>query len=270
MNIKFVVSGVIIAVPVALIALVGGFVALFVSGRIAPPPEPTPAPPTILVPRGELPEGPVGLREWARYVGEDYGAMSCGFMFHLDNGDVVGVTVAHTHSIGDHNHPLERIALGMPGRGGLLAEFDTLQGPPGRPRSGDDMRVDYILMHADQEIDQRYVLEPDLRGAPQPGERVALLSGLGGGDGPDGQRMLSGTVQAVSDEAVWVLMDDLFMAGSMSGSPFVSRHTGQVVGMLIAGTVRGKQMLLAMHPIGSLLSLAEEATEFPKMSEFVK
>lgn len=270
MNIKFIVRGVIVAVPVALIVLVAGFVALFVSGRIAPPPEPTPMPPTILVPQGELPEGPMGLREWIRYVGEDYRAMSCGFMFRLGDGDVVGATVAHSHSIGDPNHPLERIALGIPGRGGLLAEFDTLQGPPGRPRSGDDMRVDYILMHADQEVDPRYILEPDPRGAPQSGERVALLSGLGDGDGPDGQRMLSGTVQAVSDEAVWVLMDDLFMAGSMSGSPFVSHHTGQVVGMLIAGTVRGKQMLLAAHPIGSLVSLAEGATEFPKMSEFVR
>ena len=40
--------------------------------------------------------------------------------------------------------------------------------------------------------------------------------------------------------------------------------------MLVAGTVRGKQMLLAAHPIGSVVSLAEEATEFPKMSEFVR
>ena len=270
MNMRFVISGVILAVPVALIALVGGFVALYLSGRIAPPPEPTPAPPTILVARGELPEGPVGLREWVRYVGEDYGAMSCGFMFHLDNGDVVGATVAHTHSLGDPNHPLERIALGIPGREDMLAEFDTLRGHPGRPRSGDDMRVDYILMHAGQEVEPRNVLKPDPRGAPQPGERVALLSGLGGSDGPDGPRMLSGTVQSVSDEAVWVLMDDLFMAGSMSGSPFVSHHTGRVVGMLIAGTVRGKQMLLAVHPIGSLVSLAEDATEFSKMSEFVR
>ena len=268
MNIKFIVSGVIIAVPVALVVLVGGFVVLFVSGRIAPPPEPTPAPPTILVPPGELPEGPVGLRQWVRYVGEDYGAMSCGFMFRLGDGDVVGVTVAHSHSIGDPNHPLERIALGFPGRGELVAEFDTLQGPPGRPRSGSDMRMDYILVQSDEAIDSRFVLEPDSRGAPQPGERVALFSGLS--DGPDGQRALSGTVQSVSDEAVWVLMDDLFMAGSMSGSPFVSHHTGQVVGMLIAGTVRGKQMLLAAHPIGSLVSLAEGATEFPKMSEFVR
>ena len=32
----------------------------------------------------------------------------------------------------------------------------------------------------------------------------------------------------------------------------------------------GKQMLLAAHPIGSLVNLAEGATEFPKMGAFVR
>jgi hypothetical protein len=64
------------------------------------------------------------------------------------------------------------------------------------------------------------------------------------------------------------LMDDLFEAGMMSGSPFVSQHTGQVVGMLIAGTPRRGRLFLGTHPIGSLVHLAETATEFPKLNVY--
>ena len=119
---------------------------------------------------------------------------------------------------------------------------------------------------ADQPIDSGLVLTPDPRGAPQPGERVSLFSGLGGGHG--GRRILEGTVQSVSDAAVWVLMDELFNPGLMSGSPFVSQHTGQVVGMAIAVNPRGGRLLLGVHPIGSIVQLAESATEFPKLSEY--
>jgi hypothetical protein len=48
--------------------------------------------------------------------------------------------------------------------------------------------------------------------------------------------VLDGTVQSVDDRAVWVLMDDWFDPGHMSGSPFVSQHTGQVVGMAVAAS----------------------------------
>ena len=268
MNLKFVFRGVLFAVPVAVLASLGGVVVLFLSGRLAPSLEPTPLPPTILLPREEIPEESIGLREWAKYVNEGYVAMSCGFMFRLADGTVIGATVAHSHSIGDPAHPLERIAFGIPGQTELIAEFDTLRGYPGHPREGDDMRVDYILMQSSAAIDSAFVLTPDPRGMPQPGERVALFSGLGDGDGLYNRRMLDGTVQSASEQAVWVVMDDLFVPGNMSGSPFVSHHTGQVVGMLIAGTVRGDRIVLAAHPIGSLVSLADGATVLPKMSEF--
>ena len=128
------------------------------------------------------------------------------------------------------------------------------------------MTVDYVLLQADQPVDLGFVLTPDPRGAPQSGERVSLFSGLG--DGHGGRRILEGTVQSVSDVAVWVLMDELFNPGLMSGSPFVSQHTGQVVGMTIAVNPRGGRLLLGVHPIGSIVQLAESATEFPKFREY--
>ena len=122
---------------------------------------------------------------------------------------------------------------------------------------------DYVLLHAaaDTPIDPALVLQPDPRGRPQSGERVTLYSGLGG------EYVFSGTVQSASLQAVWVVMDGPIEPSGMSGSPFLSQHTGQVVGMAIAMTQRSGRVLLGAHPIGSLVRLAEAATEFPKIAK---
>jgi hypothetical protein len=265
LNIKFVVRGLLLALPVAAIASVA---ATLVMNRvqIGRPPDPTPLPPTILVPHGEMPAGPVGLQEWVRYRGQAYSLAGSGFLIRLIDGQIVGVTTAHSVSLNNPDRPPEQIALRVAGHTDRVAEFDTLWGWPGQPRTGGDTTVDYVLLRADQPIDSSFVLTPDPRGAPQPGERVSLFSGLG--DGHGGRRILEGTVQSVSDVAVWVLMDKLFDPSLMSGSPFVSQHTGQVVGMAIAVTPRRHRLLLGVHPIGSIVQLAESATEFPKISEY--
>ncbi len=265
LNIKFVVRGLLLALPVAVIASVA-FIFMMKQGRFGGPLDPTPPPPTILAPRGALPAGPVGLQEWARYRGEAYSLAGSGFLIPLSDGKIVGVTTAHSVSFSDSDRPLEQIALGLAGQTDFVAEFDTLWGRPGQPRTGGDMTVDYVLLQADQPIDSGFVLTPDPRGAPQPGERVSLFSGLG--DGHGGRRILEGTVQSVSDAAVWVLMDEWFNPGLMSGSPLVSQHTGQVVGMAIAVNPRGNRLLLGVHPIGSIVQLAESAGEFPKIGEY--
>jgi len=264
LNTKFVVRGLLLALPVAVIA--SALTLVVVRTQIGQPLDLTPPPPTILAPRGELPIGPVGLQGWARYRGQADSQVVHGFLIRLSDGEIVGVTPAHGFSFGDPDHPLEQIALGAPGQTDFVVEFDTLRGQPGYPRTGGDMTVDYVLLQTDQPIDSSFVLTPDPRGAPQPGERVSLFSCSGEGRGS--QRVLEGTVQSVSDTAVWVLMDELFNPDGMSGSPFFSQHTGQVVGMAIAVTPRGHRLLLGVHPIGSIVQLAESATEFPKISEY--
>jgi hypothetical protein len=264
MNIKFVVRGLLLALPIAAIA--SALALVMIRMHIGQPLDPTPPPPIILAPRGELPAGPVGLQEWVQYRGQEYSLAGSGFLIRLSDGEIVGVTTAHSMSFSNPDRPLERIALGVVGQTDFVAEFDTLWGRPGQPRTGEDMTVDYVLVQADQPIDSGCVLTPDPRGAPQPGERVSLFSGLG--DGHDGRRILEGTVQSVSDTAVWVLMDELFNPGLMSGSPFFSQHTGKVVGMAIAVNPRGGRLLLGAHPIGSIVQSAESAAEFPELSEY--
>ncbi len=262
MNVKFVVRGLLLGIPMAIL-ISAGWILLQIPYFRAP--DPTPPPPTILAPPGDMPAGPAGLQEWAQYRGEPYALVGSGFVFRLAGGQVVGATAAHSVSIGQAAHLLERIALGVAGSGQFVGEFDALRGQPGRPLTPDNLSIDYLLLHVDQPVEASLVLTPDPRGAPQPGERVSLYSGLG--DGQGGRRVLAGTVQSVDDHAAWVLMDEWFHAGLMSGSPFVSQHTGQVVGMALAGTRRRNHLLIGMHPIGSLTRLAESATEFPKIVE---
>jgi hypothetical protein len=188
-----------------------------------------------------------------------------GFLLRLDGGDVIGVTTAHSVSLGDPNHPLERIVLGIAGHPEHRWEFETLHGPPGRSVGPNNLSADYLLLEVGQVIEEDLLVAPDPRGAPQPGERVTLYSGVG--DGRGGLRVHEGTVQAVEEKGFWMLMDRWFNPGQMSGSPIVSQHTGQVVGMVVVGSPRLGRVLMGAHPIGSLVDLAESATEFPRLSE---
>jgi hypothetical protein len=240
----------------------------------SPPLEATPLPPTLLAPRGEMPAGVVGLEEWAQYNGRDYELVGSGFFLQLSDGTVIGVTTEHASAaLGLPDNTLEHIAFALNGQPGHVVEFDTLYGPPGAPRSGLDLSIDYVLLKVrdplqgmDQPIDPALVLSPDPRGAPQPGERVSLFSGLG--DGHGNRRELMGTVQSADAKGVWVLMDDMFNAGRMSGSPLVSQHTGQVVGMAIAVAPRADRIEIGFHPIGHIVQIAEAAREFPKIADY--
>lgn len=261
MNIKFVLRTACLAIPLAILITVGWI--LFQTPLVRPL-APTPPPPTILVPGGELPAGPVGLQEWVRYQHEPYQLAGCGFFIALPSGNALAVTTAHSVAPAGSERPLERIALRVPGHAKFVTEFDHLVGPPGRPLQPDDLSVDYLLLQVTQPIDPELLLAPDPRGAPQPGERVTLVSGLE--ESRHGQ-LREGTVLSVSDTAIWVLMDDRFNPSLMSGSPFLSQHSGKAVGMAVAASPRGGRLLLGAHPISSLLQLATAATEFPPLEQ---
>jgi hypothetical protein len=262
-NIRFIVKGLLLAIPVAILVTAGW---VLVQTPFSRRPDPTPPPPTILAPQGEMPTSTVGLQELAQYGDESYRPVGSGFFLLLENGDVAGVTTAHSVSIGNPNHPLDKIALGIAGHPELKWEFATLRGSPGHSVGAEDLSADYLLLKVDQTVPPDLLLMPDPRGAPQPGERVTLYSGLG--DGRGGLRVLEGTVQSVDDKSFWVLMDRWFNPGQMSGSPFVSQHTGKAVGMVIAGSPRFGRLLLGAHPVGSLVGLATSASEYPSLRGF--
>lgn len=262
MNVKFLIRGLLLAIPMAVLISAGW---IFLQTPFARPADPTPPPPTILAPQGTMPVGSVGLEEWAQYQDQTFRRVASGFFFSLASGEIVGATTSHSVSLDNASPPLERIGLRIAGHAEFVAELDTLRGQPGHRSIPEDLVSDYLLLNVSVPIESSLVLSPDPRGAPQPGERVSLYSGLG--DGRGGRRVLDGTVQSVDEKAVWILMDKWFNPGSMSGSPFVSQHTGQAVGMVVVGSPRLGRLLIGAHPIGSLVNLAESATEFPKLRQ---
>ncbi len=84
----------------------------------------------------------------------------------------------------------------------------------------------------------------------------------------DQPRVFEGAVLSADPRAVWVVMDDVFEPSGLSGSPFLSQHTGKVIGMAIATTHHGGKMLLGLHPIRSVVEKAQAAKVFPKIAEY--
>ncbi len=253
MNLRFVARSLLLAIPVALLLAVAGLLILHAPSFFGPLPDPTPPPPAISVPGRPMPEGWVVAQEWVTATDGTPNMVGCGFFLAAGEKRQVAVTTAHSLNL---EGGLPDLAFRFPDRPESRIDFEGLAGPPGRARSGEDLTVDYLLLTPASEPPVTQVLTPDPRGQPQPGERVTLYKCFPDGNGQP--QRLEGTVQQVTGTGFWVLMDRPVAWGVMngSGSPFVSNHSGQVVGMLIAGTVRGGHPFFGAHPVGSLVALA--------------
>jgi hypothetical protein len=128
-----------------------------------------------------------------------------GFLLKLGDGQAVGVTTAHSLFQEDPHRRLTRVALGINAQPHWLADADTYWGAPGVPFAGDNLTVDYVLLKL-APVDLPLALTPDVRGAPQPGERVTLFSGLGDGvGGRDRGRALSFRCSRRPSLSIWML-----------------------------------------------------------------
>ncbi len=235
---------------------------------IGPSLDPTPLPPAIAAPTGALPAGPVSALELQQSAGQGYAVVGCGFFLKVDAA-TVGVTTGHSlPTLGQPENSLQAVAFALPGAADHLAEFTRLFGTPGRAFSGDDLSVDFVLLSPPADPGPGWALEPDSRGGPQPGERVALYSGLGGPAGA--VRVLAGTVTSSTATAAWLLMDESFDPGGMSGSPVLSAYTGRVVGMAVAAAHRRGRVLIGLSPIGGIVAHALAATDFPAIAGYTR
>lgn len=273
-NLRFVLRGLAFAVPAAVLLSLVGFLIVLLGTPLARPIEPTPVPPFIAAPRGEIPSGPVALSEFAQYQGREYQQAGSGFLLRLADSTQLGVTTAHSLNLNDPNGKLDRVTFRIPARPQVVAEFTALHGKPGYTMNGIDLSVDYALLQVNGTVDPALFLSPDPRGGPQPGERVSLFSGVG--DPPIERYELAGTVVSADEHAAWALMDkESFNPGMMSGSPVLSHHTGQVVGMAVAASPRLTRLyptryriLIGLNPIGSIVDKAQIADSFPAFHEY--
>jgi hypothetical protein len=287
LNWKFVARGLALAIGALAVMLVGLYLALpWLFLRI--PYGPTPPPPEIAEPAGSLPVQWPGLETWAVYPARDPRLAGSGFFLRLPDGVTVYVSAAHAFDLSSDLHAIEV--------GADPLVLTALYGEPGVPRLfGSDLRVDYILFATEGSAsgttegsasgttegsasgttgterpgavgggpDPDLVGEPDARGAPQPGERLVLYPGVA-----DSRRPLIGTVLSVEARAVWVIMDDAFDAGLMSGSPFFSEHTGRIVGMALVSGEKQGHTVIGLHPIGSLVEIGMNASSITPLSEY--
>lgn len=273
-NLRFVLRGLAFAVPAAVLLSLVGFLIVLLGTPLTRPIEPTPVPPAITAPHGEIPSSPVALSEFAQYQGREYQQAGSGFLLRLADNTQIGVTTAHSLGLDDPKRNLERVAFRIPARPGNVAECTTLYGPPGYAMDGTDLSVDFVLLRVDGPVDPALLLSPDPRGGPQPGERVSLFSGVG--NPPVERYELAGTVVSTDERVAWVLMDkESFNPGMMSGSPVLSHHTGQVVGMAVAASPRLTRLyptryriLIGLNPIGSIVDKAQIADSFPAFHEY--
>jgi hypothetical protein len=253
MSWRFVLKGSLLSL--GLLGLVGAL-AYYAFGRFSLAPElrEIPSPAAIRAERGALPQGHVGLAAWAAYQGRAYARVGCAYFLEVERERLA---VMAAHSVGlSGRAPLTRIALSLPGQERFLMELNAFHGPPGRPRRGRDLTEDYILLEVTGEVDPALVLKPDPRGGPVVGEEVWLYSGVG----ERGTRH-EGVVYAVGPRGAWAVMQEGLQPAGMSGAPFVSEHTGRVVGMAVVAGWQGGRVVLGMHPIGSLVAKASAAEE---------
>jgi hypothetical protein len=72
----------------------------------------------------------------------------------------------------------------------------------------------------------------------------------------------------VGAQGFWVVFDEWFDPGMMSGSPVMSQHTGGVLGMAIVMSPRGDRMTIGFHPIGNIVKLAEGVRMFERVEKY--
>ena len=215
------------------------------SARI-PPAGPTPQPPSVSIPPGPL---PVGHQAYAGVYGE--GGISCGFLLQLQDGRQVGVTAAHATA---------QLPAGTPAEfhspdGALVATLKSQIGR-GAPFTQNRLSMDYVVWSLAGPVDPQRFLRPDPRGQGLLGEPVLVYSPFG--DGAGGPKAWPGVVMSTSASATWIQLDDSFSPGGFSGCPVISRITGRLIGMAVAGANQ-PPVVMGLHPVGSLVEKVQAA-----------
>lgn len=218
---------------------------------------PIPQQPTIDQPTRQLPPHTAGLPVWAEYRDRPRALAGSGFFLELPDGQVVGVSAAHSF---DLSGGLMAVVFANSGSA-EGARLNALYGEPGAARLfGNDLTGDYLLLAVPQGSAAGLTLAPDVRGGPQPGERIVVYSGVLA-------RPQEGSVFRSGPSGAWAIMDQTFEPALTSGSPVFSQHTGQVVGMALVAGSRSGQLVLGMHPIASIVEKGLAATELLPLAE---
>jgi hypothetical protein len=176
---------------------------------------------------------------------------SCGFLLELDHGQRVGVNAAHSVAVLPRDMTAE-----FRSPDGSLAAVLSGQIAHGQTFIHDQFTMDYVLWAVTSGVNAERFLHPDPRGAGQPGEPVLVYSPFGDQDG--GPKTFPGVVMSVSETHIWIQMQDSFTPSGFSGCPVISRVTGKLIGMAVAGANQ-PPVVMGLHPVRSLVEKTEAA-----------
>jgi hypothetical protein len=213
---------------------------------------PTPQAPVITAPRGEPPAGQLG--SWGYSNAPAAPEFGCTTLVRMPDGRKVAISTAHS------TYPQ---AANVGGR--LVAPDSTKiadlvgQLKYGAPFQGMRLNIDYVLWTLKTMPPEEDFVEPDPRGAPQPGERVWLYNM---DSRPNGVGRRAGVVMQVNKDNTWLRMDESFVPGGSSGCPVVSQHTGKLLGTVVAGA-DSKPVVIGLHPVASLVERVNAALPPP-------
>jgi hypothetical protein len=211
---------------------------------------PTPLPPLISLPQGEIPAGYLALS-----AASDAGIFGCNFLLELDDGRRVGVGAAHATPLLAPDTPVE---FYTPAK--ALAARSQGQLARGSPFIRSEFRTDFVLWQVAEIREPGRLLKPDPRGQPEPGELVLVFGRSA--DGAGGSIRRPGVVMSAAAQAIWIQLDDSFDPRGYSGCPVVSRYTGRLIGMAVAGEDK-HPVVMGLHPVGSLVEKAAAAFSVP-------
>ena len=170
----------------------------------------------------------------------------------------MGVTAAHASP---------RLAPGVPAEfldpTGARAAVLPGQIAFGQTFIGDQFTLDYVLWSVDPAVDPARFLQP--RSAPtwpNPANRSTSTGpALTAPAAPCAGR---GSWSAPNVNSIWVQLEDSFSPNGYSGCPVVSRVTGRLIGMAVAGAdlplaTGGAAVVIGLHPAASLVEKAQAA-----------
>lgn len=226
--------------------------------------EPRPEPPQVAPPVGPLLYQPAFV--WSTRKTSHQGT---GFLAKTTRGKIVGVTSAHFI---DFDGPVLLGAAWLDVTTGKpVARFRRSHGPPGRhPQANPiDLRMDYLLL-CDEDIPLDLpILELDLRLLPDRRERIWFPDKDNAASGPDGYKLVSGTVEAAFETHSVVRFDDPIKLQSQSGSPIISQKTGKVIGTLSQGGEDKKGVFIYLTPSHALVTAMRTASDEPLLKDVV-
>ena len=212
---------------------------------------PTPQAPVISAPRGEPPTGQLASWGYSNATAPEFG---CTTLVRMPDGRKVAISTAHS------TYP-QTADVG----GRLVAPDGTKiadlvgQLKYGAPFQGMRLNIDYVLWTLKTMPPAEDFVEPDPRGAPQPGERVWLYNM---DSRPNGVGRRAGVVMQINKDNTWLRMDESFVPGGSSGCPVVSQHTGKLLGTVVAGA-DSKPVIIGLHPVASLVEKVNAALPPP-------